>query len=107
MPPTILGRWLVIGMLNKAGKGVARIAGVDPIAIGKLAIQGEYETLRAICLAPIIAGTIIVWQGGYEATGKTGRHGRDDTIGRPGPLTGVNLPTPIIQRLDCFHAGTK
>src|SRR5205809_2645903 len=65
---TILRRRLVIGMLNQTGKRVTWIAWIDPIAIGKLASQGEDETLRTICLTPIITSTIIIWQRWYEAT---------------------------------------
>src|SRR5438552_16796677 len=34
VPTTVRGGGLVIGMLNKTGKRIARIAGIDPIAIG-------------------------------------------------------------------------
>src|SRR5947207_6126753 len=98
MAATVFGGRLIIGMLNKTGKRIAWIAGIDPIAIGKLAIQGEYEALRAICLPPITAGTIIGGRRWYEAAGETGSHRGDHAISRPGSLVGANLPTPVIQR---------
>src|SRR6266487_4547569 len=52
VPSAILRGRSKVGMLNKAGKRIAWIAGIDPIAIGQLAIQGEYETLRSIGLTP-------------------------------------------------------
>src|SRR5207247_2451186 len=89
------------------GERIAWIARIDPIAIGKLAIQGEYEALRAICLPPIIAGTIIGGQCWYEAAGETGCHSGDHAISHPVPLVGANLPTSVIQRLNLLYAGAK
>ena len=104
---SILRRRLVIGMLNQTGKRVTWIAWIDPIAIGKLASQGEDETLRTICLTPIITSTIIIWQRWYEATGKPGRHSGNYTVSRPGSLAGMDLPTSIIQRFNLFHTGAE
>ena len=64
MPATVFGGRLIIGMLNKTGKRIAWIARIDPIAIGKLAIQGENQAVRAIGLPPFIFSAIIGGQCG-------------------------------------------
>src|SRR6266480_4478987 len=107
VPTAIFGGWLVIGMLNKAGKRIAWIAGIDPIAICKLTIKGEDEALRTICLPPVITSTIIVGQCWYETTGQAGSHGRDNTISRPGSLVGLNFPVIIIDRFRFLNTSTK
>src|SRR5258708_12275375 len=94
-------------MYTQTGEKIARVTGVDPIAIGELAVQRKYETLRAIGLPPIITRAVIAGQRGYEATGEASCQGRDAAVNRPCPLAGFNLPTPITAPLTLFHAGSK
>src|SRR5260370_3071560 len=94
-------------MFNQAGERRARVIGVDRIGMGGMEVQRKYETLRAIGLPPIITRAVIAGQRGYEATGEASCQGRDDAVNRPCPLAGLNLPTPISERLNLFHAGSK
>src|SRR3974377_2407808 len=94
-------------MLNKTGKRIAWIAGIDPIAISQLTIQGENEALRTICLPPVIPGSILAGQSWYETTGQTGCHGRDHTISGPGSVAGLNLAVIIIDMYPFLNTSTK
>ncbi len=71
VPSAIFCGWTKVGMLYKTGKWIPRITRIDPVAIGKLAIKGEYKALCAIGLTPIIACAIIVGQCGYETRIRT------------------------------------
>src|SRR5438034_9395564 len=94
-------------MLNKAGKRIAWIAGIDPITICKLTIKGEDEAYRTICLPPVITSTIIVGLCWYETTGHAGSHGRDHTSSRPGSVVGLNFAVIIIDRFCILNPTTK
>src|SRR5258708_19601384 len=93
-------------MYTQTGEKIARVTGVDPIAIGELAVQRKYETLRAIGLPPIITRAVIAGQRGYEATGEASWQGRNDAVNRPCPLARLNLPPPVTQHLTLFHASS-
>src|SRR5260370_11199877 len=89
--PAILRGRAEVGMFNQTGEKIARVTGVDPIAIGELAVQRKYETLRPIVLPPIITRAVIAGQLGYEATDDASCQGRDDAGERPCRLAGVKV----------------
>src|SRR5579859_4021974 len=107
MPAVVLGWWAIVSMLDQTGEGIAGIAGIDPVAVGHLAVQRENEALRAVCLAPVVTDAVIIWQGGYEATGQARRHGGNDAVKRPCPGAGAYLPASIIERLRIFDARSQ
>src|ERR1700680_3576259 len=74
----VFGWRAIVGMLDQAGEGIAGVAGIDPVAIGHLAIQRENETLRAVRLPPVVSLAVIFGQRGYEAAGEARCHRRDD-----------------------------
>src|SRR5579884_2591863 len=74
----------IVGMLDQAGKRIAWVAGIDPVAIGQLAVKRENEALRAICLPPIVTLAIVLGERGNQATGEAGGQSGNDLIKAPG-----------------------
>ena len=68
--PAVLGWWAIVGVFDQAGKGVAGVARIDPVAVGHLAVECEDQALSAVGLAPVIARAIIGGERRYEATGE-------------------------------------
>src|SRR5579883_2533477 len=58
----VLAGGSIVRMLDQAGKGIAGIDWIDPVAIGQLAIQRKDHALRAVGLAPVVAGLVVVWE---------------------------------------------
>ena len=73
VPPSILPAWTEIGMLKQPGERIARIAYINPVAIGELAVQGQDKALRPVGLAPFVPGPVVLRQGRNKAAGKTSR----------------------------------
>src|SRR6266487_207865 len=49
-----------VGVFKQAREGKTGVADIDPVAVRKLAIQREYETMSAVCLAPIVLCTVVL-----------------------------------------------
>src|SRR5207249_3832312 len=60
VPSTIFVSRTEIRMLKQTCEGITGIADIDPVAIGQLTIQSQNETLRPICLPPLIFSPIIL-----------------------------------------------
>src|ERR1700730_851196 len=102
--PAVLGWWAIVGVFDQAGKGVAGVAWIDPVAVGHLAIKREDQALGAVGLTPVIARAVIGGERGYEATGEARGEGGDDAIKCPRSLVGAHFPASIIQWLRGFNA---
>src|SRR5579875_823824 len=62
--------------------------------------------MRAVGLPPIVALTILRWQGGYQAAGQARGQRGDDAIKAPGALISSHLPAPLL-RLYTLDAGAE
>src|SRR2546423_14021797 len=68
--PAVLGWWAIVGVFDQAGKGVAGVAWIDPVAVGHLAVKREDQALGAVGLAPVVTRAVIGGERGDEATGE-------------------------------------
>src|SRR5262249_21712297 len=99
VPSLILRRRTEVGVFEQAREGKPAVTDVDPVAVRKLAVQGEDQAMSAICLAPVVSGAVFIRQCRNEATGKACWQGRDHAVNRPAPLARLYLPVTICQRL--------
>src|SRR6266849_4909561 len=103
----ILGRETEVGVLEQTRERKPRVTDIDPVAVGKLAVQGEDQAMGTICLAPVVPGAVFTGQCGNEAAGKARWQGRDHAVNHPGSLACLHLPVTICQRFRLLHAGAK
>src|SRR5579885_3777920 len=104
--PTILGRRAEVRMLKQAGKGIAAITDIDPVAVGKLPIQRQHEAVCAIRLPPIVLRAVVIGQLWNQAAGEARGQRRDDAIKAPYPLIARHAPA-TINALNALNARSE
>src|SRR5216683_7278617 len=107
VPSPIFSGRTEVGVFKQAREGKTRVADIDPVAVRKLVIQRENETMSAICLAPFVLCTVVLGQRGNEAAGEASRQRRDHAIHCPRSLVRYDPPVPVVQRFGSLHTSAK